>query len=76
MTCEEVAKLIHEYLDCEMCEDARFKIQAHLSTCHKRFGKFQFEEGLRDLVRNCAKCELPQDLCDRISVVLEKETNH
>ena len=74
MDCAEAAKLIHEYLDCHCCEETRLKIQTHLNTCPNCFGKFNFEEGLRDIVKACTKSELPADLCDRLSQMLDKET--
>ena len=74
MDCEEAARLVHEYLDCVISEETRLKLQAHLNSCEKCFGKFEFEGTLRNVVRKCSESELPPGLCDRISGMLEKET--
>jgi anti-sigma factor (TIGR02949 family) len=75
MDCKEAELLLHEYLDCNMCEDGRLKIQAHLNSCPKCNGKFNFEQGLREMVKKCSKAELPSDLCSRISKMLDCEKN-
>jgi mycothiol system anti-sigma-R factor len=72
--CEQIACLIHEFLDKEIDEKTCHFIQAHLASCPKCFSKFHFEDAVRGTVRECVcKATPPPDLKERISKALEKE---
>ncbi len=73
--CEQIACLIHEYLDKEIDDEVCRRIQTHLATCTACFGRFTFEQGLRGAVRKCVCSSniLPQDLRSRICNALENE---
>jgi mycothiol system anti-sigma-R factor len=72
--CEQVACLIHEYLDKEIDAETCSFIQAHLSSCPVCYGKFNFEDELRGTIRKCVcSAKMPHDLKSRISKALEKE---
>jgi anti-sigma factor (TIGR02949 family) len=72
--CEQVACLIHEYLDKEIDEETCHYIQAHLASCPHCLGKFDFENLLRGTIRDCiCKAQLPPDLKSRLSKAIAKE---
>lgn len=73
--CEQIACLIHEYLDKEIDNEVCLRIQTHLATCTACFGRFNFEQGLRGAVKKCV-CSgniVPKGLRDRICDALGKE---
>ena len=72
--CEQVACLIHEYLDKEIDEETCRFIQTHLTSCPQCYSKFNFEDELRGTIRKCVcSAPMPPDLKSRISKALEKE---
>lgn len=74
VNCEEVAKLLHEYLDHQIDEASRLAIQSHLAICTVCHCKFEFEGGLRKVVCDCVSCEVPIELRDKIRRALEQES--
>ncbi|HOX29440.1 MAG TPA: zf-HC2 domain-containing protein [bacterium] len=66
MDCRKVALKIEEYLDGDVDETTRLAIQSHLNSCPVCFGRFEFEESLRQTVRNVVHREPPEKLRARI----------
>ena len=64
-----IARLDH-FLDGELTEQRRIKIQAHLDGCPTCFSAFDFEAELRIVVRSRAYTEVPADLASRIRLAL------
>lgn len=64
-----IARLDH-FLDGELTEQRRTKIQAHLDGCPTCYSAFDFEAELRIVVRSRAYTEVPADLASRIRLAL------
>ena len=64
--CRDAVEALYEYLDGELTETKRDRIQAHLDGCGSCFEAYDFEAELRLVVK--ARCEesVPQSLKDRI----------
>lgn len=52
MTCEETVGLIYEYLDKELDGNDHTKIKQHLGKCNTCCEKFEFEQDLKEIVKN------------------------
>ncbi len=68
-----IARLDH-FLDGELTEQRRTKIQAHLDGCPTCYSAFDFEAELRIVVRSRAYTEVPPDLASRIRSALGSAT--
>ena len=69
-----IARLDH-FLDGELTEQRRTKIQAHLDGCPTCYSAFDFEAELRIVVRSRAYTEVPPDLASRIRLALGNAAN-
>lgn len=69
-----IARLDH-FLDGELTEQRRTKIQAHLDGCPTCYSAFDFEAELRIVVRSRAYTEVPADLASRIRLALGNAAN-
>ncbi len=64
--CTAMIARLDNFLDGELTEVRRVKIQAHLDACPTCYGAFDFEAELRIVVRTKAVTELPPELVARI----------
>ncbi len=64
-----IARLDH-FLDGELTEQRRVKIQSHLDGCPTCYSAFDFEAELRIVVRSRSYTEVPPDLAARIRSAL------
>ncbi len=71
--CSETARELHFFLDGEITEEKRARIQAHLDECPPCFKAFDFESELRTVVADKLKVDVPEDLASRIRAAIEAE---
>lgn len=73
LDCREALHRIYHFLDGELTEERRSKIEAHLNGCSPCLQMFGFESELRKLV--ACKCQenVPEGLRERIAKALDHE---
>ena len=64
--CSAMIRRLHHFLDGELTDERRTRIQQHLDDCPSCFGAFDFEAELRIVVRARVHTTVPQALIDRI----------
>jgi anti-sigma factor (TIGR02949 family) len=70
--CEEVVRNLLAFLDGEIDEDRRGRIEQHLHECRSCCSRADFELALRDKVREVGTEQPPSDLRDRIRQLLDQ----
>jgi mycothiol system anti-sigma-R factor len=68
--CAEMVARLYVFLDNELPEDRRNRIQAHLERCPSCYGAFDFEAELRMVVARRLRSNVPPELADRIRLSL------
>ncbi len=68
--CPDALAALYEYLDGELTEERRVRIQSHLDDCNPCFEAYDFEAELRLVVRERCRDEVPHDLQARIGRLL------
>lgn len=68
--CSEMVARLYYFLDGELTDERRTRIQAHLDRCPSCFGAFDFEAELRIVVASRVRSHVPQHLADRIRLSL------
>jgi mycothiol system anti-sigma-R factor len=72
ITCAEAVRQLWEYLDGALSDEGRTAIEEHLSFCRRCCGEVEFAEELRGfLARNAAE-EVPPDVRQRLTEVLDQ----
>lgn len=71
--CGEAVERLYHYLDGELTEERRAKIQQHLDACHSCVEAYDFEAELRQLIANRCKDHVPPSLLARVKAVLAEE---
>ncbi len=51
-TCKEAIEQLHEFLDNELDEGNHLTIKQHIEMCHKCCEKFEFEQGLKKIIKD------------------------
>lgn len=70
--CEEVIRLLFEYLDRELDPARSNDIDRHLERCRECFSRAEFEKKLRARVRAAAEDEAPPRLRHRVRRMIER----
>ncbi len=68
--CSAMIARLDNFLDGELTEQRRMKIEAHLDACPTCYSVFDFEAELRIVVRTRTFTEVPADLASRIRLAL------
>jgi len=69
--CQETLREIERFLDHEVDDVIRIKVERHLSGCHPCTDKLEFRMHLKALIQTkCSESELPSGLKDRLRQVL------
>ena len=71
--CSETAHELHFFLDGEITEEKRTRIQAHLDECPPCMDAFGFEAELRRVIADKLRTEVPNDLAARIRAAIVNE---
>lgn len=73
ITCEEALVFLQEYLDGELDEVARERVQAHFDVCRRCYPHLRLEESYRAAVRRAAGGrEAPPALRARVAELLSE----
>ena len=70
--CEEVVASLLAYLDGEIDEARRARIDDHLAECRGCFSRAEFERALRDRLRALASAPPPASLRRRLKAILDE----
>ena len=68
--CNTMISRLYHFLDGELTEQRRAKIQGHLDACPSCYSAFDFEAELRIVVANRAQSQVPPQLVERIRLSL------
>jgi anti-sigma factor (TIGR02949 family) len=68
--CGTMISRLYHFLDGELTEQRRAKIQGHLDGCPSCYSAFDFEAELRIVVANRAQSQVPPQLVERIRLSL------
>lgn len=66
MNCDDVVKMMGDYLDRELSAEEKAKVERHLGECGGCTHAFRWEDSILRLVRDSAKVETPEGLMDRL----------
>jgi mycothiol system anti-sigma-R factor len=66
MDCMEITARLEQYVDRELSSDEAAEVQAHLDECPPCLRVYQFEHGMRRLVRRACSESAPPSLIARI----------
>ncbi|AGA31860.1 putative transmembrane anti-sigma factor [Thioalkalivibrio nitratireducens DSM 14787] len=72
INCEEVIRLLFEYLDRELDPARSSDIDRHLERCRECFSRAEFEKKLRARVHAAAEDEAPPRLRRRVRRLIER----
>jgi mycothiol system anti-sigma-R factor len=68
--CREAISQLYVYLDGELTEERRVKVQHHLDHCGSCLEAFEFEAELRAVIAERARDRVPPTLLDRLAKLL------
>jgi anti-sigma factor (TIGR02949 family) len=71
ITCREALNLIALYLDAQASDHERTALQEHFETCRHCFDRAEFEQLLRERLRNLKSDISPGDLKVKINAILD-----
>jgi mycothiol system anti-sigma-R factor len=71
--CDDALHVLYDYLDDELTDENRKKIQHHLDDCPPCYEAFDFEAELRIVIAKKCVETVPEDLRRRVAESLERE---
>jgi mycothiol system anti-sigma-R factor len=71
--CDDALAELHLYLDRELDDDTRARIEVHLRQCSPCLEAFDFESELRRIVADRCRARVPDELRSRIEALLDRE---
>jgi anti-sigma factor (TIGR02949 family) len=72
MSCDEVLEHVLAFVDREMGESDRLRLERHLETCRNCYSRVEFERRLKGRLTALAREEAPALLRDRVSRLIER----
>jgi mycothiol system anti-sigma-R factor len=72
ITCADAVKELWEYLDRELPENERARIEEHLNFCRTCCGELEFAEELQRFMRSRQSDEIPEDVRYRLESILSE----
>jgi mycothiol system anti-sigma-R factor len=72
ITCAEAVKQLWDYLDGTLADNDRAAIEEHLSFCRRCCGEVEFGEELRGFLSQHAAEEVPFEVRQRLTEVLDQ----
>jgi anti-sigma factor (TIGR02949 family) len=72
INCEEAVRMLFQYLDRELERPDRTAMEQHLQSCRSCYSHLEFEQRLRNLVRDGSVEAAPEDLRARIKKLTER----
>jgi mycothiol system anti-sigma-R factor len=72
ITCADAVKELWEYLDRELPENERARVEEHLNFCRTCCGELEFAEELQRFMRSRQSDEIPDDVRRRLEGILSE----
>ena len=72
--CSETVHELHFFLDGEITEEKRQRIQAHLDDCPPCMEAFDFEAELRAVIADKLRVDVPENLAARIRSAIANDS--
>jgi anti-sigma factor (TIGR02949 family) len=69
--CNTMISRLYHFLDGELTEERRTKIQRHLDACPSCYGAYDFEAELRMVVASKAQVQVPEELRRKIQISIQ-----
>lgn len=70
--CEEAIRVLAEHLDDELDGDRRAQLLRHLDTCRSCYSRAEFEQQLKDRIKDLADEPVPAEVTHRIQGLLSE----
>lgn len=71
-TCEQMFRVLDDYLDRELSPEEMLRVEEHLATCAQCASEYGFEGALLDgLKEKIRRIEVPQSAVDRVTEALK-----
>lgn len=70
LSCQQALALVAEYLDKELGPTERLMVDRHIETCRHCFGRFEFEQRLKDRLATLRSSGIPESLRKKVDSVL------
>jgi anti-sigma factor (TIGR02949 family) len=71
INCEQALKRILEFIDRELSEDERERLERHLQSCRTCFSRVEFERQLKAKLSSLSDNQAPERTRERIKSLLE-----
>lgn len=72
ISCEEVIEQLFAFLDCELDDELRDRVDQHMAHCRDCFTRAEFERRLRARIRESSEAKAPARLHRRIQRVMNE----
>ncbi len=72
ITCADAVKQLWEYLDRELPENERARVEEHMNFCRTCCGELEFAEELQRFMRSRQSEEIPEDVRHRLESILSE----
>ncbi|MDX1621909.1 MAG: zf-HC2 domain-containing protein [Nitriliruptorales bacterium] len=72
ISCSEAVEQLWEYLEQELDEDRRVKVEQHLAFCRRCCGELEFARELRGFLADARRPSLPSDVERRLTSFLDQ----
>lgn len=72
--CENSLHALYAYLDGELTDENRARIQHHLDGCQPCAEPYDFEAELREVIRRKCQEQVPEALMAKVRLALERES--
>lgn len=71
ISCSEAVRQLWEYLEKNLDEGDRMRVEHHLALCRRCCGEMEFAEALRGMLQSAARPYLPSEVEERLTRSLE-----
>lgn len=71
MDCEQVLKLVLQFIDRELGADEHAELERHLESCRSCYSRVDFERRLKGRLHDLAREEAPAALQDRVAKLIK-----
>jgi anti-sigma factor (TIGR02949 family) len=70
ITCKQAMTMLFQYLDDDLDNMSEADIRQHVHDCRECFSRVDFENALRDKVRQSAESKVPTDVQQRLKTLI------
>jgi anti-sigma factor (TIGR02949 family) len=69
--CNTAVEQLWDFIERELGEDDKSKMEEHLAFCKRCCGELEFAEELRVVLKSAARPDLPDDTADRLTQFID-----